>query len=105
MPAINYSKFDHIGDSDDEDEQPVTPPQARTQPPPNVMDDLEDYFRRMDERRAEAGVPGGQAPASVDRLDESQLAQPHAQPSPAPVASPGSKAPPPPSGLWQPEIL
>ena len=38
-------------------------------------------------------------------LDESQLAQPHAQPSPAPVASPGSKAPPPPSGLWQPEIL
>ena len=74
MPAINYSKFDHIGDSDDEDEQPVTSPQARTQPPPNVMDDLEDYFRRMDERRAEAGVPGGQAPASVDRLDESQLA-------------------------------
>lgn len=73
MPAINYSKFDHIGDSDDED-KPVTPPQARTQPPPNVMDDLEDYFRRMDERRAEAGVPGGQAPASVDRLDESQLA-------------------------------
>jgi hypothetical protein len=74
MSAINYSKFDHIGDSDDEDEQPVTPPQARTQPPPNVMDDLEDYFRRMDERRVEAGAPGGQAPASVDRLDESQLA-------------------------------
>ena len=76
MSSINYSKFDHIGDSDDEPE-PATPPQARTQPPPNVMEDLEDYFRRMDERRAEAeaaGTSGGQAPTSVDRLDESQLA-------------------------------
>ena len=77
MSSINYSKFDHIGDSDDEEEEPVTPPQARTQPPPNVMEDLEDYFRRMDERRTEAeaaGMSGGQAPTSVDRLDESQLA-------------------------------
>ena len=77
MSSINYSKFDHIGDSDDDDDEPVTPPQARTQPPPNVMEDLEDYFRRMDERRTEAeaaGMSGGQAPTSVDRLDESQLA-------------------------------
>ena len=79
MSSINYSKFDHIGDSDDDDDEdvPTPSPFARTQPPPNVMEDLEDYFRRMDERRAEveaAGVSGGQGPASVDRLDDSQLA-------------------------------
>ena len=72
---MDYSRFDNIQCSSDEEDEPAARP---PQPPPNVMDDLEDYFRRMDERRAEQEAEGGnegsQAPMSVDRLDEQQLA-------------------------------
>ena len=72
---MDYSRFDNIQCSSDEEDEPAARP---PQPPPNVMDDLEDYFRRMDERRAEqeaeGGTEGSQAPMSVDRLDEQQLA-------------------------------
>ena len=46
----DYSRFDHIVDSSDEEEAaaPALPPR----PPPNVLEDLEDYFRRLDERRS-----------------------------------------------------
>jgi hypothetical protein len=74
MP-LDYSRFDNIGDADSEDESPAPPPAApppATPPPsaPNdVMDDLEDYFARMEERRQE----GGSAPPTVDRFAEADV--------------------------------
>jgi len=72
---INYSRFDHIG-SDDEDDDPDTPRvRSRPQPPPDVRDDLEDYFRRMDERRAASDGAESSEPASVDRFTDEQIAR------------------------------
>jgi len=47
---MDYSRFDHIGSSSssDDDDAPLPP----RHPPPAVRDDLEDYFRRLDERRS-----------------------------------------------------
>eukprot|EP00747_Dinoflagellata_sp_TGD_P168412 gnl/TRDRNA2_/TRDRNA2_194726_c0_seq1.p1 gnl/TRDRNA2_/TRDRNA2_194726_c0~~gnl/TRDRNA2_/TRDRNA2_194726_c0_seq1.p1 ORF type:complete len:251 (-),score=31.73 gnl/TRDRNA2_/TRDRNA2_194726_c0_seq1:57-809(-) len=76
MP-VDYSRFDHIGDSDSEDEVPQANmrqggpvargrsppnspgrddddddrPQPPPRPPPDIMDDLEDYFERLDRYR------------------------------------------------------
>ena len=46
---MDYSRFDHIGSSSSDDDDAPLPPR---QPPPAVRDDLEDYFRRLDERRS-----------------------------------------------------
>eukprot|EP00966_Prymnesium_polylepis_P263788 6094102-Prymnesium_polylepis.1 len=80
---VDYSRFDGIGDdSDDEDEgapAPATPPRRphTPQPPTNVMEDLEDYFRRIEERQARnaaasASDSGGGVP-SVDRFTPEQI--------------------------------
>ena len=72
---VDYSRFNGICDSDEEaEEAPVSSPERlqprRTRPPPDVLDDLEDYFRRMDERtRSDASAEA----ASVDRFDEPSL--------------------------------
>ena len=76
---VDYSRFDGIGDSDDDSPAPSrAPAPAAPRPPPNVMDDLEDYFRRMDERRAAAESEQAEAesvaPASVERFSEDELA-------------------------------
>ncbi|CAE8635950.1 unnamed protein product, partial [Polarella glacialis] len=91
MP-VDYSRFDHIGDSDSDGEAtgavpraPVAEPQPA--PPDEVMEDLEDYFQRLDARRAEAeeaeaeaglglGPGTGEAfePPSVERFEEADLA-------------------------------
>lgn len=68
----SYSRWDHIVDSDDEkvdDEPPIAPRPAPIVPPLNIRDDLEDYFRRLDERltRHEGG------PADVDRFSDDEL--------------------------------
>lgn len=72
---VDYSRFNGICDSDEEaEEAPVSSSERlqprRTRPPPDVLDDLEDYFRRMDERtRSDASAEA----ASVDRFDEPSL--------------------------------
>ncbi|KAG8464254.1 hypothetical protein KFE25_003317 [Diacronema lutheri] len=67
--TLDYSRFDHIGsdDSGDEQERP-----ARGPPPVPVLEDLEDYFRRLDERTATAA---GAGPVSVDRCSDDELAR------------------------------
>lgn len=78
---VDYSRFDGIGDSDEEEEEqeqrpPMQPPmRPPMRPPTNVLDDLEDYFRRMDERSARVAEEQGSEPemASVDRFDEGLL--------------------------------
>eukprot|EP00405_Crypthecodinium_cohnii_P029033 CAMPEP_0206504106 /NCGR_PEP_ID=MMETSP0324_2-20121206/55235_1 /ASSEMBLY_ACC=CAM_ASM_000836 /TAXON_ID=2866 /ORGANISM="Crypthecodinium cohnii, Strain Seligo" /LENGTH=258 /DNA_ID=CAMNT_0053993107 /DNA_START=33 /DNA_END=806 /DNA_ORIENTATION=+ len=78
MP-IDYSRFDNIGDSDSEDEEvqrraqqeaewehqfaqsqaamaaAIAEAQEASRPPPNIMEDLEDYFERLDQRRGWGG--------------------------------------------------
>lgn len=87
MP-VDYSRFDHIGDSDSDEE--VRPPArvgpslpAPPQAPGNVLEDLEDYFERLDAYRAEGatGLPssasdadGDGAPASVERFTDDDFA-------------------------------
>jgi hypothetical protein len=53
--VLDYSRFDGIGDSSDEESvrEPLSYP-AQEGAPSNVLDDLEDYFRRLDERRRES---------------------------------------------------
>lgn len=75
---VDYSRFNGIGDSDDDSPAPTrAPAPAAPRPPPNVMDDLEDYFRRMDERRAAAESEQAEAesvaPASVERFSDTEL--------------------------------
>jgi len=90
MP-IDYSRFDGIDTSDSEDERAVerqaataefaahteaaATAQPAPQPPDNVMEDLEDYFERLDARRgpSEAGAPeaaDAATAASVERFSE-----------------------------------
>lgn len=69
----SYSRWDHIADSEDEDggkveERPTTPEPA-VLPPLEIRDDLEDYFRRLDERVATR--EGG--PADVARFGDGEL--------------------------------
>ena len=60
MPTVlDYSRFEGIGDSSDED----LPSEGA---PSNVLDDLEDYFRRLDERRRQS--QSVEAPPSVERF-------------------------------------
>eukprot|EP00962_Isochrysis_galbana_P016848 scaffold4839_cov136-Isochrysis_galbana.AAC.3 len=77
---INYSRFDHIGSSDEDDESPRSRPRINPpQPPADVRDDLEDYFRRLDERRSDRDGPDANvsdaASASVERFTDAQIAQ------------------------------
>jgi hypothetical protein len=74
----DYSRWDHVGESDESDEEREaeereagTPPPAARAPPPAVLEDLEDYFRRLDERMA-TGVASAEA-VSVDRCSEEEL--------------------------------
>lgn len=73
---INYSKFDHIGSSDEED---VEAEVIRSQPPSDIREDLEDYFRRLDERRSEhsdgTSDVSPASSASVERFSEDQIAR------------------------------
>eukprot|EP00930_Biecheleria_cincta_P030823 TRINITY_DN21366_c0_g1_i1.p1 TRINITY_DN21366_c0_g1~~TRINITY_DN21366_c0_g1_i1.p1 ORF type:complete len:244 (-),score=34.82 TRINITY_DN21366_c0_g1_i1:75-782(-) len=81
MP-VDYSRFDNIDTSDSETEQPdgrlpdivpsAAPPVPR--PPPNVLEDLEDYFERLDARRAELESDRESPPPSVERFAEEDLA-------------------------------
>lgn len=97
MPSLDYSRFDHIGDSDDDDEGPGPGlegapqellqalalqraeaegvPAAAPQPPDNVLEDLEDYFERWDARRAGGTDPSESASAaSVERFEGEDFA-------------------------------
>ena len=71
----DYSRFDHIVDSSDEEEAaPAAPPR----PPPNVLEDLEDYFRRLDERSADAAMAASandDGDAGVPHLSDEDLAE------------------------------
>lgn len=83
MP-IDYSRFDAIDTSSSEEEgsplnllpsQPTLPPSdGSNAPPANVMDDLEDYFERLDARRVEA-ARAQEAPSipSVERMTETEI--------------------------------
>lgn len=96
MP-VDYSRFDDIDTSDSEDERRADGQAAmaafaaaaagaatevavaqRPAPPSNVLDDLEDYFERLDARRA---TNEGQGPenmanaASVERFSEREFEQ------------------------------
>lgn len=97
MP-VDYSRFDNIDTDSDTDgdadarraPQPsdANSPSAQPRPPDNVMEDLEDYFERLDARRAEAEAASSAAPfggvvrdedvaaaASVERFAEAELEQ------------------------------
>ena len=82
---VDYSRFDGIVDSEDEDapreEQPVRPQRGPSQlpspssgggAPTDIMDDLNDYFSRLEARRQEQ-IDAGQPPPSVDRFTQSEL--------------------------------
>ena len=66
---MDYSRFDHIGSSSssDDDDAPLRP----RHPPPAVRDDLEDYFRRLDERLAAQEAARG--PVDVARFGADEL--------------------------------
>lgn len=67
----NYSRWDHI-DSDESGEEDEQRPR-RGPPPAPVLEDLEDYFRRLDERMGVAPLADGGGPVSVDRCSEEEL--------------------------------
>eukprot|EP00928_Gymnodinium_smaydae_P029965 TRINITY_DN22414_c0_g1_i1.p1 TRINITY_DN22414_c0_g1~~TRINITY_DN22414_c0_g1_i1.p1 ORF type:complete len:230 (-),score=43.99 TRINITY_DN22414_c0_g1_i1:65-754(-) len=87
MP-VDYSRFDGIGDTDSDDasgEQPPwnlapgglgadpsggSAPAPPPRPPSEVLDDLEDYFQRLDARRAESEASAAAPPPSVERFDD-----------------------------------
>ncbi|CAK0877610.1 unnamed protein product [Prorocentrum cordatum] len=96
MPSLDYSRFDHIGDSDDDegpDPGPEGVPQellqalalqaeaegaaaAAPRPPDNVLEDTVDYFERWDARRAGGADPSESASAaSVERFEEDDFAR------------------------------
>ena len=76
MP-VDYSRFDNIVDSDDDEDdnssrqqpparQPAAPPPATTPSP--VLEDLEDYFARLEQRRQDSDeIP------SVDRFTQADV--------------------------------
>lgn len=70
----DYSRWDHVGSDDSADEGDPSPRRQSCPPPAPVLEDLEDYFRRLDER---LGAGAGQAaelePVSVDRCSEEEL--------------------------------
>jgi hypothetical protein len=70
--VLDYSRFDGIGDSSDEESvrEPLSYP-AQEGAPSNVLDDLEDYFRRLDERRRES--QSVEAPPSVERFTAEEI--------------------------------
>lgn len=75
----DYSRFAHIGDDSSDDEEPApsfprapSPEAPRGPPPPAVVEDLEDYFRRLDERLM-TSENGAHEPVSVDRCSEEEL--------------------------------
>lgn len=85
--TVDYSRFDAIDtDSDDDGDASMqqgaassprgVPPSLPSRPPDNVMEDLEDYFERLDARRAdtEAGSVAAAAAASVARFAEPDFA-------------------------------
>ncbi|CAE7194566.1 rnf111 [Symbiodinium natans] len=85
---IDYSRFDHIDTSDSEAGDPTAPSQLPLAsdrppgPPANVLDDLEDYFHRLDARRSEleAGLNAGSDEEStpvpsVERFDDADFAE------------------------------
>lgn len=76
MP-VDYSRFEHIVDSEDEDgqtdEAPVAQPTASRGTPSDVMDDLNDYFSRLEERRRQNITHS--APPSVDRFEEDEISR------------------------------
>lgn len=65
----NYSRWDHI-DSDESGDEDDGQWLRRGPPPASVLEDLEDYFRRLDERMGSADSSG---PVSVDRCSEDEL--------------------------------
>mmetsp|Transcript_24625 Transcript_24625/g.78088 ORF Transcript_24625/g.78088 Transcript_24625/m.78088 type:complete len:196 (+) Transcript_24625:125-712(+) len=67
---MDYSRFDHIGSSSssDDDDAPLPP----RHPPPAVRDDLEDYFRRLDERRSRSEPADA---AVVPRFTAAEISQ------------------------------
>ena len=73
---VDYSRFDSIGDSSDEEGDTNTPSMYETpprsppgnQPPTDIMEDLEDYFRRLEERRSEGGNTA--EPVDVERFSD-----------------------------------
>lgn len=78
---VDYSRFDHIGESDEEESPPLRRPSAAAPvsrpagPPPNVMEDLEDYFRRIEERQQarDEAMMASDGPPSVERLTAEQI--------------------------------
>jgi hypothetical protein len=80
---VDYSRWDNVGDSSDEEpEAPASPlpmaprslsPRSPPQPPSDVLDDLEDYFVRLDTRRAEQQADA--EAVSVARFTEDEIAR------------------------------
>mmetsp|Transcript_51519 Transcript_51519/g.95306 ORF Transcript_51519/g.95306 Transcript_51519/m.95306 type:complete len:231 (-) Transcript_51519:23-715(-) len=82
---VDYSRFDNI-DVSDSDEEPMPeaalrgpPPETRPQAPDVVLDDLHDYFARVDARRSEqeantADFADALSVASVERFEDADLA-------------------------------
>mmetsp|Transcript_8392 Transcript_8392/g.20766 ORF Transcript_8392/g.20766 Transcript_8392/m.20766 type:complete len:214 (+) Transcript_8392:287-928(+) len=66
---VDYSRFNGIGD-DSEEEEGTSSASHAPQPPSAVMDDLEDYFRRIDERQPQESET---APPSVARFSAEQI--------------------------------
>merc|ERR1719183_2892823 len=84
---VDYSRLDGIGDTSSDEEPPAQhipaalagpQQQGRTQAPPDgVLEDLEDYFERLDNRRAAleaGGEPFASDAASVERFSEEDFA-------------------------------
>ena len=69
----SYARWDHIVDSDDDEkseEAPIAPrPAPARLPPLAIRDDLEDYFRRLDERLSQSET----GPADVPRFSADEL--------------------------------
>ncbi|CAE7415954.1 unnamed protein product [Symbiodinium necroappetens] len=82
---IDYSRFDHIDTSDSEADEPIAASRLPGQsdhppaPPANVLDDLEDYFHRLDARRSEleaglgASLDEESAVPSVERFNDADF--------------------------------
>ncbi|CAJ1451752.1 unnamed protein product [Effrenium voratum] len=82
---VDYSRFDHIDTSDSEDglaspqrHVPTGASHATEGAPENVLEDLEDYFERLDARRGDVPLDGivGDDPTampSVERFDDTDL--------------------------------
>eukprot|EP00439_Symbiodinium_sp_Y106_P034652 s6778_g4.t1 len=82
---IDYSRFDHIDTSDSGADEPIVASRPPGQsdhppgPPANVLDDLEDYFHRLDARRSEleaglvASLDEESAVPSVERFNDADF--------------------------------